>query len=397
MEKKQTKKVVLIGIIIYILTALGSYFFFANTSFLSSTGIMRTPIPEPKKNGTSAAGKIVFDETLPKTEVCPTSGEKYSKQQRAWWEKHRPLGVMIENSVDARPQAGVSSADVVYEAVAEGGITRFLAVFYCQDAGQIGPVRSARTYFVDFISEYGNNPLYGHVGGANTPGPANALGQIEDYGWRFYNDLDQFAVPFPIYRRIEGINGREVATEHTMYSNTSALWDYAKDKRGLSQKDKDGEMWDTTFVPYTFKDSDPLASRGSSQKINFEFWEGYKDFAVEWNYDKAANTYLRKTGGVNHTDRNTKTTLAAKNVVILLMKESNANDGYENNLHMLYGNKGTGKAEIFMDGKEIKGTWSKKSRTARTQLFDAAGKPIQLNRGLTWFEIVATDTAVTVK
>jgi len=60
-------------------------------------------------------------------------------------------------------------------AVAEGGITRFLALFYCQDAGQVGPVRSARTYFVDFASEYADNPLYAHVGGANQPGPADAL------------------------------------------------------------------------------------------------------------------------------------------------------------------------------------------------------------------------------
>ena len=63
---------------------------------------------------------------------------------------------MIENSVDARPQSGLSSADVIYEAVAEGGITRFLTVYYCQDPVEVGPVRSARTYYVDFASEYGD-------------------------------------------------------------------------------------------------------------------------------------------------------------------------------------------------------------------------------------------------
>lgn len=395
---KSTKKpIILISIIIYALVSLASYLLFANTSILSSTGLITNPVPAPKKEGTKDTSKTVFDQSLPKTEACPLNGQKYSKQQMQWWEKHRPLGVMIENSVDARPQSGLQSADVIYEAVAEGGITRFLAVFYCQDAGQIGPVRSARTYFLDFISEYGNNPLYAHVGGANTPGPANALGQIEDYGWNFYNDLNQFSVPFPIFKRIESINGRPVATEHTMYSNTSLLWDYAKDKRDLSHVDEDGKNWDTTFTEYKFKDDAAASARPAAQKISFEFWDGYSDFAVDWVYNKSTNSYDRKNGGIDHTDRNTKKPLSAKNVVILFMKESNANDGYENNLHMLYGTKGTGKALIFMDGKETTGRWSKTGREEKTMLYDNKGQEIQLNRGLTFFEIIATNTAVTVK
>lgn len=395
--KSSKKPVILISIIIYALMSLASYLVFANTSLLSSTGLITNPVPAPKKEGTTDTSKTVFDQSLPKTEACPLNGQKYSKQQMQWWEKHRPLGVMIENSVDARPQSGLQSADVIYEAVAEGGITRFLAVFYCQDAGQIGPVRSARTYFLDYISEYGNNPLYAHVGGANTPGPANALGQIEDYGWNFYNDLNQFSVPFPIFKRIENINGRPVATEHTMYSNTGLLWDYAKDKRDLSHVDEDGMKWDTTFTEYKFKDDPAVSARPSSQTVSFEFWDGYRDFAVDWIYNQSTNSYERKNGGIAHTDRNTKKTLSAKNVVILFMKESSANDGYENNLHMLYGTKGTGKALIFMDGKEIVGRWSKSGREAKTMLYDSKGQEVQLNRGLTFFEIVALDTAVTVK
>lgn len=395
---KSTKKtVILISIIIYALVSLASYFIFANTSILSSTGLINNPVPAPKKEGTKDTSKTVFDTSLPKTEACPLNGQKYSKQQMQWWEKHRPLGVMIENSVDARPQSGLQSADVIYEAVAEGGITRFLAVFYCQDAGQIGPVRSARTYFLDFISEYGNNPLYAHVGGANTPGPANALGQIEDYGWNFYNDLNQFSVPFPIFKRIENINGRPVATEHTMYSNTGLLWDYAKDKRELSQVDEDSTSWDTTFTEYKYKDDVSTSSRPSTQKISFEFWDGYKDFTVDWIYNPTSNSYERKNAGIDHMDRNTKKPLSAKNVVILFMKESNANDGYENNLHMLYGTKGQGKALIFMDGKEIIGRWKKDGREEKTMLFDSKGLEVELNRGLTFFEIVAIDTDITVK
>ncbi len=395
--KSKTKKIILISIILYAVSSLLSYLVFANTSLLSSTGLISTPVPAPKKEGAKDSERVVFDDTLPKTEACPLNGKKYSKQQKAWWEKHRPLGVMIENSVDARPQSGLQSADVVYEAIAEGGITRFLAVFYCQDAGQIGPVRSARTYFLDFISEYGNNPLYAHVGGANTPGPANALGQIGDYGWNFYNDLNQFSVPFPIFKRIESINGRPVATEHTMFSNTGALWDYAKEERKLTEVDEDGLSWDTTFTEYKFKDDAAASARPASQSISFEFWDGYKDFAVDWVYDKSTNSYLRKNGKIDHIERNTKKPIAAKNVVMLFMRESRANDGYEGNLHMLYGTKGTGKALIFMDGKEIEGKWSKSDREDKTMLYDSKGQEVSLNRGLTWFEVVAPDTEVTVK
>lgn len=342
-------------------------------------------------------GKTVFDNSLPKTEECPLNGVKYSKPQKKWWEEHRPLGVMIENMVDARPQSGVQSADVVYEAVAEGGITRFLAIFYCQDVGQIGPVRSARTYFLDFLSEYGPNPLYAHVGGANTSGPADALGQIESYGWKFYNDLDQFGVPYPVYKKIDAINGREVATEHTMFSDTSALWEYARTKRKLSNKDEDGNVWTEDFVEYSFKEDADLVGRSESQTINFEFWDRYNDFSVEWVYDKQTNDYKRKNGGDDHTDRNTKKPISAKNIVVLFMRESRANDGYEGNLHMLYGTKGTGKVIVFMDGKRIDGTWSKKDREARLRLTTSQGKEIEFNRGLLWFEILPVGNVVTVK
>ncbi len=210
---------------------------FSKKSGNSSETISATPVDEAKKNDYDA---VTFDGNAERTESCPLNGVKYSKKQRQWWEEHRPLGVMIENHQEARPQSGISFADVTYEAVAEGGITRTMNVFYCQDGGIVGPVRSARTYFLDYISEYGDHPLYVHVGGANTSGPANALGQIDDYGWSSYNDINQFSVGFPTFKRDESRLGHEVATEHTMYSTTSKLWAVGK-SRGLTDKNKEWE------------------------------------------------------------------------------------------------------------------------------------------------------------
>lgn len=391
MNKKALLSIALV-VFVYLATAGLSYFIFSPGG-LASSGLT-SPVAPPSKSG---SGQVVFDESLPKTESCPINGAKYSKQQRVWWEKHRPLGIMIENHEEARPQSGLSFADVVYEVVAEGGITRFLAIFYCQDAGQVGPVRSARTYFMDFLSEYGDSPLYAHVGGANQPGPADALSQINDYGWGGYNDMNQFAIGFPVFWRDYDRLGHTVATEHTMYSTTDKLWQYAETNRSLKDKGKDGTHWSEGFTPYEFKDDAKEADRGTSQSIHLEFWERDANYFVDWTFDPKTNIYKRANGGAPHLDKNTDKQLEAKNIVVLSMIESSANDGYANNQHLLYRTKGSGKATIFMNGKKINGTWSKKDRTAKTIIKDSNGDPVEFNRGLIWFEILPTDGVITVK
>lgn len=384
-----------------LLLALGVYLFSAGVSYNLFARTVASDPTDPYSDSaivgmqTNDYEAIEFDPNQPKTEVCPINGAKYSKQQKNWWEKHRPLGIMIENHTDARPHSGLSFADAVYEAVAEGGITRFLAVYHCQDAGIVGPVRSARTYFMDYLSEYGDAPLYAHVGGANTPGPADALGQIEEYGWAGYNDLNQFSVGFPTYRRDEARAGRPVATEHTMYSTTSKLWKVGED-RDLMNVNEHGDSWDENFVEYKFKEDAPSSSRPKSQTIDLYYWENQPDFDVQWKYNPQTNTYLRFNGGEPHTDRNTGKQIEAKNVVILFTTEARANDGYPGNLHMLYGTKGSGNAIIFMDGKEIKGRWTKDGRTGRT-ILTANGSEVKFNPGMMWFHVLPIGNVVDVK
>lgn len=390
MDKRKIT-VIILTIVIFVLSTGLSFSFFSG-SIIPSKKTITSPLPSETTNG----GAVSFDETLPKTEPCPLTGALYSKQQREWWEKHRPLGIMIENHEEARPQSGLWAADVLYEAVAEGGITRLLAVYYCQDAGQVGPVRSARTYFLDFISEYGGYPLYVHVGGANQPGLADSLSQINDYGWGAYNDLNQFSIGFPTFWRDYDRLGRTVATEHTMYSTTKKLWDFAKSQRDLTNVDREGSPWDQKFTPYSLKEDDPATNRPAKQTIHLEFWSNYSQYFVDWNYDKISNFYKRNNGGAPHLDKDNNKQLTARNIVILFMQESNANDGYENNLHLLYRTKGSGKALVFMDGQKITATWRKDKKTSRTLLFDASGDPIKFNRGTIWFEILPTTGVVNV-
>jgi hypothetical protein len=373
------------GLGLYLVSAGLSWAFFSRPT-------ETTPIISPVSQPTP--GKSGISLNLPKTEECPLTGEKFSLPERQIWEKRRPLTVMIENHAEARPQSGLSRADVVYEAVAEGGITRFLAVFYCKASAeevQVGPVRSARTYFMDFASEYGDFPLYAHVGGANTPGPANALGQIADYGWVAKgNDLNQFSIGFPVFWRDYERLDHPVATEHTMYSTTEKLWEVAQ-KRGLTDLDRDGNPWNKKFIKWQFKEDQ---ARPAGRSPQFSFWNGYADYQVKWEYDPATNFYQRLNGGKIHQDQNNEEQLAAKNVILIFAKESRANDGYENNLHLLYKIRGEGRALVFQDGEAVESTWSKKDRQDRMIFKDSRDREIKFNRGPIWLELLPTGAEV---
>lgn len=402
--KLSSEKIVLLffGLILYLLSAGLSYAAFS--AFRPTAGT--ADIVDKSKSGQFKVPQQKYA-GLPKTEECPLNGAMYSKPERDLWEKRRPLGIMIENSKDARPQSGLSLADVVYEAVAEGGITRFLAVFYCQDSDIVGPVRSARTYYLDWISEYTDFPLYAHVGGANTPGPANALGQISNYGWEAFNDLNQFSIGFPTFWRDYERLGKDTATEHTVYASTTKLWDFAATKRGLTNVSTDDQTgktvpWDANFVKWSFKDDAAVADRPAASSAEFglsNIQAAYSgNYIVRWQYDHDSNSYLRFSGGAEHRDLDTGQQILAKNVVLMFTTMSIADDGYSeegHGLHTLYGTKGSGRAKILIDGKVVDGIWTKLTRTSRTVFKDSRGVELKFNHGPIWIEVLPIGQQVT--
>ena len=380
-------KLIIISLAVYLVSAGTT---FAWLTVVKSGARLTSPLPDGQSP--SSAGnpnrKATIEVSGSKTETCPLNGALFTKAEKNIWETRRPLAVMIENHLEARPQSGLSDADIVYEAVAEGGITRFMGLFYCQAAAFetiLGPVRSARTYFLDWASEY-SFPLYAHVGGANTPGPANALGQIGDYGWASANDMNQFSIGYPTFWRDYERLGRTVATEHTMYSTTEKLWAVGA-KRGYTSEDPDGVSWTEGYTPWQFaKDEAQAAERGTIGSIDYKFWD-YEEYAVNWRYDQEKNLYQRNNGGQPHKDLNTGEALTAKNLVVQFAKESKANDGYESNAHLLYGTTGKGEALIFKDGQVIEGSWSKPKRVARTTFLDDKGKEVKFNPGRIWISV----------
>jgi hypothetical protein len=164
--------------------------------------------------------------------------------------------------------------------------------------------------------------------------------------------------------------------------------------------DDTGVSWDKNFVPWKFKDD--KAGAGTTGKVEVHFWEsvGYaSDYNVIWNYDQACNCYKRINGSQSHTDLDNKLQLQPKNVVVQMQIESHANDGYENNVHLVYGTNGSkgapsGTAYIFQDGKVIKGKWTKATRLAREKFLDETGNEVAFNRGQIWIETVPMGSTV---
>lgn len=371
---KSKKSQIAVGSIILYLASAG-------VSYMVFNAVLKKPfdIKTPFGNLTDVTSG---NEEGTKDRPCPLNGALYTKSREEQWKQRRPLGIMVENHVDARPILGLSRADIIYEAVAEGGITRFLAIYLCQDAGDVAPIRSARTYFLDWVLEY--DAAYAHVGGANTPGPANALGQIRDYDIR---DMDQFGLGFPTYWR-----GTDKLAPHNVHSTTKKLWGAAKD-RGFGPENDKGVRWDKGFILWKFKDDAPITARGDQKPISVPFWSQAPDYTVTWKYNKNSNLYERFHQDTAQTDPITKEQVSAKNVIIQFETERTADDGYPDG-HLLYGTTGSGKALIFQDGKVTEGKWVKQSRISRTKFIDSSGKEIELNRGQLWIQTIPVGNKV---
>ena len=384
---KQKILLILAGISLFVLTAGLSYFLFSNIQLSRLISPEGTPTPTAKKSR--------IDPSIPRTEVCPLNGALFTKQEKDIWSTRRPLAVMIENHLDSRPISGLSSADIVYEAVAEGGITRFMGIYYCGAAGDnltLAPVRSARIYYTKLLSEY--DALYAHVGGAgNCDDPtvderAKALCFIRR---NKIKDLDQFGLDFKTCHRITNRTDKEVAYEHTMACFTDELYKVAA-KRGWTNVDENFKAkpaWDKNFVSWKFKQDAP--EKGSVTKIAFAFWSNKPDYDVVWDFDASSNSYRRSTGGQKDIDHNYDEQTDARNVVIQFVKETGPLDEH---LHMYYEVVGTGKMLLFQDGTVVSGTWSKPTLTSRTKFKDTKGMEVQFNTGRIWIELIPSGNVI---
>lgn len=307
--------------------------------------------------------KVVKKPAKPTTVASPLTGVQVSPEVA-----DQPItAVVIENHPDARPQSGLSQAGVVYEALAEGGITRFLAFFLDEKPKEVGPVRSIRTYFVDWALEF-NAPV-AHVGGN-----IDALDIISPLGMK---DMNEFAYGPYFYRTSDRY------APHNMYTTFDKLWALEK-KLGYDGKS------DFTPTPRVTKETPSTAPDHPNVHINYS----YNGYQVDYAYTAATNDYARSLAGQPHIDRNTNQQIRVKNVVVQYMPTSYGTTRIGEQT-VIMGTPGSGKAVVFRDGTAIEGTWSKPNHSTRTKFTDAQGNEIKLNPGNTWYSIVPVGNSVT--
>lgn len=275
----------------------------------------------------------------------------------------RPVtAIMIENSPDARPQSGLKAAGIVYEAIAEGGITRFLTLHQEDRPSLIGPVRSLRPYYVDWLSPF--DASVAHVGGSK-----KALDEIRN---GTHKDIDQFFNGKYYWRATDR------AAPHNVYTSFDKL-DELNQAKGYTS---------STFTPFVRKD-DKASTQPNATSINVTI--SSNTYNSSYTYDKTTNSYLRSEGGAAHNDREAGQITPKTVIVIKVQTILGFEDGWREQMTTT----GSGQAYIFQDGTAAEGTWQKSDMRAQIQFLDATGRPIALNRGQTWITAIPTNRSVT--
>jgi hypothetical protein len=282
-----------------------------------------------------------------------------------------PVALMIDDHPDARPQSGLSSADVVWHAPAEGGIPRYLAIWQSRMLGSdIGPVRSARVYFVLWAAEW--NALYGHSGGS-----PQALALLADKGGGEYVfDANEFRYGGGAFGRVD-----TRSAPHNVYTDAQRMR-----RLGIRLGAEDRPLEPV----WTFGPDAPLEERPEGGSIKIP----YPHNVVSYAYHRESNTYRRDVSGEKgQIDAATDRQIAPKNVVIMHVRFIQTGDSK----HRLEGDIiGTGPAEIATNGRIIRGTWEKDGDTDPTRFFDADGQPVMFTAGQTFIQVVPTNLDVTI-
>jgi hypothetical protein len=276
------------------------------------------------------------------------------------------LGVKVENAPEARPQTGLDRADLVYEEPVEGGVTRFLAIYQCQDAARIEPVRSARVEDIDLLSQF-PTPLFGNAGGS--PPTEQQLSAAVSDGTLVNIDFSGAG-----YQRDPARNN----DVHSLYTSTQALYGRPDAKGGA--------------VPspvFTYAAKPPAGGPGSVVTVNFS---QYSD--VVWRWDATAGSYQRSYG-TTPANESDGSIIAAANVVIEEVPVSMSwwiedSSGSHQPIATL---TGTGTAIVCRQGSCVTGTWTRASASQPTQLLDGAGNPVALVPGATWVELAPASVA----
>lgn len=285
-----------------------------------------------------------------------------------------PLAVMFDNTPNAIPHHGIGHADLVYEALVEGGITRLMAVFWRRDPEVIMPVRSARTPFVIWVDELG--ALYSHAGSATTANEANAAGQIIEWGIR---DLDAFSP----------------GSNRAYYRDSSRYAPYnlaTTAERLRAAATALGYTGPPSVAPWKFRNpgDPPRGVPAAGIQVDFS-GRLYSWQLIQWRWDASRRAYGRFQFGGPAVDGNTGQQLFFTTVIVMRVNAAVVDEAG----HVLLEQVGEGPATVFTGGRAIEGIWRKPDRKARTRFYDASGSEIAFERGPIFVEVIPQQGAFT--
>jgi hypothetical protein len=283
--------------------------------------------------------------------------------------QRRALLVKVANTSNVRPQTGLSLADVVIEHYAEGGITRFDALYLTNAPEKVGSVRSCRLIDLELPQIFDA----GLVCSGTSPGVKQLMRQSPAFldNRTMIADLGQFSgcKTCPMYRT------RDAGVPHNLFASTVNAW---------ATLDKAGKNQPSAFRPWAF---DPAPPSGGWQvtSVNIPYTSG----AVTWTYNPATGLWARAYGKRPHTDRLTGQPLTAANIAVvyahhqptLIVEDTGGGRSIQIQLW------GEGPLHIFRDGRMIEGRWRRPSQSGALEFVDSEGKPIPLKPGNTWIEL----------
>jgi hypothetical protein len=328
----------------------------------SPAGVPSTPLPTPVPSPTPSPTPV----PTPVVAVAPLTGRLVAPELAA----RHPIAVMVDDHWAARPQSGFTEASVVWQAPAEGGIPRYMFIFAEGDPKSVGPVRSARLYFVQWAAEW--NAVYVHVGGSPQ---ALATLRAQGQGQLVY-DADQYSWGAYLWRTTDR------AAPHNVYSNGKRL-------RALGER-VGAEPLEAAKPAWKFGPDVALELRPTGSRIDVAYTAG----AFSYRYDRRSNTWRRYVDGKVQRDRANNKVVAPKNVVVMEMGFGLLGAGQKGRLEAA--NIGSGRAWIATNGTIVQGTWKKTSAASPTRFYDRAGKAVTLTRGQTFVQVMPSGSPVTV-
>lgn len=346
----------------------GLKYYFTALGLIILTGIALLVIMQPPAMQ-SLGGVFGAPEKSEEKFYSPLTGMEVADEAAT---KQQVTAIMIENDPEARPHSGLKDSGVVFEAIAEGGITRFAALYQEQKPELIGPVRSLRPYYLEWAAPF--DAAIAHVGGS-----ANALAEVRNGN---YKDIDEF-IHGGAYWRVN-----DKFPPHNLYTNFERIdalnqsLDYkTSDFTGFARVDPDKK-------PPKPSEEDEKSGPPTAHSIDIDI--SYGIYNVHYDYNAEENVYMRHQGGDPHMDRESGH-ISPKSVIVMKVP---THIGFEDGYREQMDTNGENEAFIFQNGTVTEGKWHKPNRETQIEFLTKDNEKIPLERGQTWITAIPTDRSV---